>query len=71
MLERLEKSAGLFLIKRNRGQTDERLLAVVVPVPACGPMRLLVLKRFHEPTIVRGQSECTPTPGVHVVYDVV
>jgi len=29
-------------------------LALVVPVPASGPMRLLVLKRFHEPTIVRG-----------------
>jgi hypothetical protein len=54
-LERLEEAAGLFLVKRNRGWTDERLLVLAVPVPTRGPMSSLVLKRFHEPMIVRGQ----------------
>jgi len=67
-LKRLDDSAGLFLVKRNRGQANERLLAlVIIPVSAFCPLRFLMLKRFHEPMIVRGPGGSVPCLERHVV----
>ena len=66
-LKRLEESAGLFLVKRNRGQTDERLLALVIPVPAFCPLRFLMLKRFHETRSYADQDDGYLALKKHVV----